>query len=77
MKPCKSAPACRLCWCRLVQLFGDSDDIDLQPDVHFAGLKAVYGPQGSDLEDKALVQITLGAYRLQHSTAQGLPSTQM
>jgi hypothetical protein len=30
----------------------------------------VYGPEGSKLEDKALVQVNLGEHTTQHSTAQ-------
>lgn len=44
----------------LEQLFADYCEASQQPDIQFAGLKALVGPQGSGLEGKALVQVQLG-----------------
>jgi hypothetical protein len=44
----------------LVQLFADDCEASQQPDIQFAGFKALVGPQGSGLEGKALVQVQLG-----------------
>lgn len=60
--------------CLFVQVFGNGEQSDVQQDVdlEFGALRAVFGPPGSGLEDRALVQLGLGEWQV-HSCAKLSP----
>jgi hypothetical protein len=52
--------------CLFVQVFSNGEQSDVQQDVdmEFGALRAVFGPPGSGLEDRALVQLDLGEWQV-------------
>lgn len=60
--------------CLFVQVFGNGEEADIQQDVdmEFGALRAMFGPAGSGLEDRALVQLDLGEWQV-HSCAKLSP----